>query len=65
MLVELIASEYCIPNNFFFFQKKSPRTTSRITTITDITEPAMMELSEVSDIGVLEKGPVDVVMLEL
>lgn len=36
-----------------------------MTANTDITEPAMIELSEVSDIGVLARGPVGVVMLEL
>lgn len=36
-----------------------------MTTNTDDTEPAMVEVSEVSDIGVLARGLVDVDILEL
>lgn len=36
-----------------------------MTTNTDVTEPVMMELSEVSDIGMLARVLVDVVMLAL
>lgn len=56
---------YVIPKSLFFLHKINPRIPSRMTTNTDTTKPAMMELSEVSDIGVLARGPVDVVMLEL
>lgn len=65
MYVEITVIVYCIPNSFFFFQKRSPRTTSRITTNTDDTATAIVEVSEVSDIGVLAKRLVDVVILEL
>lgn len=65
MYVEITVIVYCIPNSFFFFHKIIPRTTSRMTTNTDDTAPAMVEVSDVSDIGVLARGPVDVVMLDL
>lgn len=65
MYIEITVIEYCIPNSFFFFHKIIPRATSRMTTNTDDTAPAMVEVSEVSDIGVLARGLVDVDILEL
>lgn len=56
---------YVIPKSVFFLHRINPRITSRMTTTTDVTEPAMMELSEVSDIGVLARGPVDIAVLVL
>lgn len=47
---------------FFFLQKTSPRTTSRMTTNTDVTEPATMEVFVK---GVLAWTLVDVVVLVL
>lgn len=46
----------------FFLHKIIPRTTSRMTTKTDDTATAMVEVSEVSDIGVLTRVLVDVVI---
>lgn len=54
---------YVIPKCLFFLHKIIPRTTSRMTTITDDTAPAMVEVSEVYDIGVSASGLVDVVIL--
>lgn len=51
--------------HLFFLHKIIPRTTSRMTTNSVDTTPAMVEVSEVSDIGVLARGLVDVVILEL
>lgn len=65
MYVEITVIVYCIPNSLFFLNKIIPRTTSRMTTNTDDTATAMLEVSEVSDIGALAKGLVDVVILEL
>lgn len=65
MYVEITVVEYCIPNSLFFLHRIIPRTTSRMTTNNDDTAIAMVEVSVVSDIGVLAKGLVDVVILEL
>lgn len=66
MYVVIIIIAYIIPNSFFFFQKITPRTTSRRTTNTDITDiikPAMVKVSEVS--GVFAWALEDVVVLDL
>lgn len=65
MQIVRILVVYFIPKSLFFLHRLNPRIPSRKTTNTDIAEPVMMELTDVSDIGVLERGPVDVVMLEL
>lgn len=53
---------HVIPNFLFFLHMISPRTTSRMTTNTDVTEPAMVEALEVFVRGVLAKRFVDVVL---
>lgn len=63
MYVVIIIIAYIIPNSFFFFQKITPRTTSRRTTNTDIIKPAMVKVSEVS--GVFAWALEDVVVLDL
>lgn len=54
--------EYCIPN---ILHKIIPRTTSRMTTNTDDTATAMVEVSVVSGTGVFDWTLEDVVVLVL
>lgn len=54
---------YVLPDCPFFLQKIIPRITSRMTTNTDVTEPAIMEVFEGLISGVLAKMLVDVVLL--
>lgn len=65
MQIVIILLVHFIPQSLFFLHRINPRIPSTMRANTDITEPAMMESSEVSDIGVLARGPVGVVMLEL
>lgn len=52
MYVVIIGIEYCIPKSLFFLHRIIPRTTSRMTTHTDDTATAMVEVSDVSGTGV-------------
>lgn len=53
MQVVIIVIEHCIPNSFFFLHKIIPRTTSRMTTNTDDTATAMVEVSVVLELECL------------
>lgn len=65
MQIVRILFVYVIPKRLFFLHKIIPRTTSRMTTNTDDTAPAMVEVSEEYDIGVSARELVDVVILVL